>query len=246
MAMPAAGVAESTIPPPAMGAERVREFQDLRSGMFICWSFSTISGYEWPPGVEDINFFHPFINAACLVISSGGSQRAMASQLHELPLAPQRGAASDWLLDDSAFQAAIYRTENPNEITLENGLVRRTFRLAPNAATVGLDHLVTGHAVLRAVRPEAEVTIDGVTYPVGGLTGQPNHAFLVPEWLDTMHADPAAFLFTGFEIGKPRTLCLETRSPPRTRRHLATQGRASANALPHAGSAGRPVRRAGQ
>jgi alpha-L-fucosidase len=28
-------------------------------GMFICWSFSSFSGYEWTPGVEDINFFNP-------------------------------------------------------------------------------------------------------------------------------------------------------------------------------------------
>ena len=38
---------------------RTRELQGLRFGMFICWSFSTFSGYEWTPGVEDINFFHP-------------------------------------------------------------------------------------------------------------------------------------------------------------------------------------------
>jgi alpha-L-fucosidase len=40
-------------------AERVRQLQDLRFGMFICWSLSTFSGYEWTPGVEDIDFFHP-------------------------------------------------------------------------------------------------------------------------------------------------------------------------------------------
>jgi alpha-L-fucosidase len=38
---------------------RVKELQDLRFGMFICWSFSSFSGYEWTPGVDDINFFNP-------------------------------------------------------------------------------------------------------------------------------------------------------------------------------------------
>lgn len=146
----------------------------------------------------------PLIVTACLVIATSTARPAMAAKWQELPTAPQRGPAPDWLLDDSSFQAGVFRTDNTNEITLENGLVRRTFRLAPNAATVGLDHQVTGHAVIRAVRPEAEVTIDGVTYPVGGLTGQPNHAFLLPEWLDMMQADPAAFQFTGFEVGEPR------------------------------------------
>jgi len=37
--------------------ERVRELQDLKFGMFICWSFSTFSGKEWTPGVKDVSFF---------------------------------------------------------------------------------------------------------------------------------------------------------------------------------------------
>lgn len=127
-----------------------------------------------------------------------------ATDLSDLLPAPERGVPTDWLIDPSPFEAGVFRTEDPHELVLENGLVRRTFRVAPNAATVGLDQQVTGHAVLRAVRPEAEVTIDAVTHPVGGLTGQPNHAFLLPEWLEEMHADPAAFQFTGFEIGEPR------------------------------------------
>jgi alpha-L-fucosidase len=40
-------------------AKRTKELQELRFGMFICWSFSTFSGCEWTPGVEDINFFAP-------------------------------------------------------------------------------------------------------------------------------------------------------------------------------------------
>jgi hypothetical protein len=146
----------------------------------------------------------PWLITACLVIATSTARPTTAAQWQELPTAPQRGPAPDWRLDDSDFKAGVFRTGNANEIVLENGLVRRTFRLSPNAATIGIDHQVTGHAILRAVRPEAEVTIDGVTFPVGGLTGQPNHAFLLPEWLETMQADPAAFQFTGFEMGQPR------------------------------------------
>ena len=40
-------------------AQRTEELQDLQFGMFVCWSFSTFSGYEWSPGVEDISFFNP-------------------------------------------------------------------------------------------------------------------------------------------------------------------------------------------
>ena len=115
---------------------------------------------------------------------------ASATELAELPPAPARQPPPDWLLDAAPFKAGVFRSGNPHELVLENGLVRRTFRLAPNAATVGLDHQVTGHAVLRAVRPEAEVTLDGTRHPVGGLSGQPNHAFLLPAWLDGLTADP--------------------------------------------------------
>lgn len=29
------------------------------SGLFVCWSFSSFSGYEWTWGVEDLSFFNP-------------------------------------------------------------------------------------------------------------------------------------------------------------------------------------------
>jgi len=106
----------------------------------------------------------------------------------------------DWLIHNSGFQAKLSR-QGDRELSLDNGLIRRTFRIAPNAATVGLDNLMTGEAMVRAVKPEAELEIDGKKYPVGGLVGQPNLAFLRPDWLDGMHADPNAFQFVKYEIG---------------------------------------------
>ncbi len=90
--------------------------------------------------------------------------------MRSLPRLPERGAApaSAWLLDGSPFTAGVYRTSHADEVALDNGLVRRTFRLAPNGATVGLANLVTGQAVLRGVKPEATVTLDGARYDVGG------------------------------------------------------------------------------
>ena len=110
---------------------------------------------------------------------------------------------TDWLIDARPFPAHVYRGTAANELVLANGLIARTFRLAPNAATVGLDQLVTGEAMLRGVKPEAVVEIDGQRFEVGGLTGQPNYAFLRREWLDDLRADPAAFRFVGFEVGRP-------------------------------------------
>ena len=42
---------------PAVSEARVKQLQDLRWGMFVCWSFSTFSGKEWTPGVTNIDLF---------------------------------------------------------------------------------------------------------------------------------------------------------------------------------------------
>ncbi len=128
-----------------------------------------------------------------------------ADEIGKLPVLPSRPstAATDWLIDGAPYQAGVYRTENPNEIVLDNGLLRRTFRIAPNGATVGFDNLMTGQAILRGVKPEALVTINGVRHEVGGLAGQPNYAYLLPEWLESMTATPGSFRFVGFQVGSP-------------------------------------------
>ncbi|MHB1037350.1 MAG: hypothetical protein ACYC35_22485 [Pirellulales bacterium] len=143
-----------------------------------------------------------------LVMSSAVAFGETAGPLAELKNLPEwRGKtarpATDWLLDETPFKAGAFRGKGPNELVLANGLIARTFRLAPNAATVGLDNLATGEAILRGVKPEAIVEIDGQRYEVGGLKGQPNYAFLRPEWLNALGANPAAFQCVGFQIGKP-------------------------------------------
>lgn len=117
---------------------------------------------------------------------------------------PAQDNAPDWLIDNSGFSAGVYQGAHKNEIVLSNGLIRRTFRIASNAATVGFDNLVTGESILRGVKPEALVTIDDVEYEVGGLKGQPNYAYLLPEWVDDLTANPEAFQFVGLEVGQPK------------------------------------------
>jgi alpha-L-fucosidase len=40
-----------------VGTARVQQLQDLRFGLFVCWSFSTFSGKEWTPGIDNVAFF---------------------------------------------------------------------------------------------------------------------------------------------------------------------------------------------
>jgi len=76
---------------------------------------------------------------------------------------PTAAPTTDWLLDGSSFKAGVFRGRETNELVLANGLVARTFRLTPNAATVGLDNLISGEAILRGVKPEAVVELDGTS-----------------------------------------------------------------------------------
>jgi len=108
---------------------------------------------------------------------------------------------ADWLVRALDVPARVTIDAGRNEMTLENGLVRRTFRLAPNAATIALDNLATGASMVRAVRPEARIQLNGVWFDVGGLTGQPNQAYLTEAWLEGLQADTAAFRYAGYQEG---------------------------------------------
>jgi len=114
-------------------------------------------------------------------------------------LRPLSCRATDWLIDPSPFRATI--ATNDNQVVLENGLVRRVFKLTPDAATVAFDDLMTGQSILRSVRPEAQVWLDGKKFDVGGLIGQPVHNYLNPAWLPQMKAEPEAFHFSGLRTG---------------------------------------------
>ena len=65
---------------------------------------------------------------------------------------------------------------------------------------------MTGGTMLRAVKPEAVVSVNGRSWDIGGLVGQPEMAYLLPEWVDQMHASTGALRCVGFEL-------LPTRAP---------------------------------
>lgn len=127
-----------------------------------------------------------------------------ADQLARLPVLTDEVAApvtGDWLVVPIERTAGVYRSE-AGDLVMTNGLIRRTWRVAPNAATIDFTSLATGEQVIRAVRPEAIVELDGVKHPVGGLVGQPVQNYLDPKWIGQMTSDPNAFVLSGFEVGK--------------------------------------------
>jgi hypothetical protein len=121
--------------------------------------------------------------------------------LQDLPLWDGRAAEGDWLVRNIRVKAQFFRTERPGELVMANGLIARRFLLQPNAATLSFDNLKTGETLLRAVKPEAEVVLEGKAYPVGGLTGQPNLAFLTEDWIGQLKSGSDAFVLKGFAVG---------------------------------------------
>ena len=101
----------------------------------------------------------------------------------------------DWMIDGSSYRASV--VEQGDNIILSNGLVERIFK---NGTTVRLNNKVTGEGLLRSVRQEAEITLNGITIPVGGLCGQPIHNYLLEEWLSQMSPNPMALQCTGYMI----------------------------------------------
>lgn len=117
------------------------------------------------------------------------------AQAQAIPCDP----STDWLVNPAPYKAEVRENKSTGELILENGLARRVIRLAPNAATVTLENLVTGEHLIRAVAPEARVNIDGTDYPVGGLTGQSIQNYLKADWIKDLQALPGSYQFSSWE-----------------------------------------------
>ena len=108
--------------------------------------------------------------------------------------------STDWLVKPALQKAEITFSENKKEITLQNGLIKRVFNLSANLVCVDYRNLITGQQLLRAVSPEAKLIIDGVAYNIGGLHGQKEKAFLLPEWLNGFTSNDSDFQYKSYKI----------------------------------------------
>ena len=107
---------------------------------------------------------------------------------------------SDWLINSEGASAELYNDEKGN-LVFSNGLISRSYSLSPDLATIAFKNLATGESIIRSIRQEAEVTINGNSIKVGGLYGQPIHNYLLPEWLDQMKPDVGIFHYDNYSIG---------------------------------------------
>lgn len=144
-------------------------------------------------------------------------------------------ATVDWLVTPISQKAEVI-TEGKN-IILYNGLVKRVFRIEPNVACIDYKNLSNGQQLLRGVKPEARITVNDKEYSVGGLIGQKENAYLLPEWLDKMTVGPEDFLFVSHTVSdikpfinfKAKTWGINQKQP--TGKHVAFKYKAQADAV---------------
>lgn len=93
----------------------------------------------------------------------------------------------DWLIDGSPFNTSI--TEEDASVTISNGLISRTFSTKPDGASISFTNLMSGNELIRAIKPEAVITINGNPLNIGGLKGQPVNNYLDAEWISGLESD---------------------------------------------------------
>ncbi len=133
-----------------------------------------------------------------------GRPQPGVSVVQELDLQP---AAGDWLITppDQPVQLQVEPSADGQSarFVLGNGLITRSFYVSQNLACDSYRNLRNRAEFVRAVKPEMRLKLDGTWYDVGGLTGQPERAYLVEGWLKDMRSSPNAFRITGLTTGQP-------------------------------------------
>lgn len=141
------------------------------------------------------------MNKLLLCILLSGSIAGSSFAQGKLPLFDKASvtAKGDWLLGQVDAKTKVY-TNTEGHLILSNGLASRTFTLQPNVASVGLEELTKNMSYIRSVRPEAELTIDGIHFNVGGLEGQPIQNYILKDWIKNLKADPASFKYVSYQL----------------------------------------------
>lgn len=109
-------------------------------------------------------------------------------------------AQQDWLINPVNKTANIYRSADSKDIILDNGLLKRSFRVQPNLTCIDFSNQTTNEQLLRAVSPEAKITINSKDYNIGGLYGQKEKAYLKREWINELKANKEDFQYKSYRV----------------------------------------------
>jgi hypothetical protein len=148
----------------------------------------------------------------------------LTAKVAALPKMPSP-ATNDWLIQRVSNAAGVFSTHQPGELVIDNGLIRRSFLVSPNLACIEFQSLSTNESMLRSIRPECRVTIDGELFDVGGLLGQPIDNFLKPEWYAKLSNNSDSFQLINFSVApikarfawkpRPQWISSEVNWPPK-------------------------------
>ena len=149
-------------------------------------------------------FFYFFIAFQLTTLVAQERVQNFVDDLPEISGVYKSGVAEDWLVNNITVKSDLFRTSDNSEIVLSNGILSRSIKISPNAATVSLKNLQNSQEFLRGVKPEAIVKIDGADYNIGGLDGQKNYAFLTNEDKNNLKSNPNSFQLTDIHVGSPK------------------------------------------
>lgn len=174
----------------------VEDGGDGASGDHALWIDPQITYSEIVPVTVGTDF------AGDLPVMDPQVKRKLEKKIAQLPVVelPMEKTGFDWLINADKSETNIYRTADNKNIIITNSMVSRVFRIMPNLATIDIINKMTGENMLRAVGTEGSIRIDGKTWNIGGLAGQPERGFLKPEWLDKLSTMPNSFMVEDFEI----------------------------------------------
>lgn len=106
----------------------------------------------------------------------------------------------DWLLRSEGFDAKIVLSADKKELVATNGLVRRSFRLVPNLVCYDYANLSNNQQLIRTIKEEARITINGHSYKIGGAAGVKELAYFLPEWLPNLTVPDSNFRYNDYSI----------------------------------------------
>jgi len=107
---------------------------------------------------------------------------------------------NDWLVKPPSIKAQVIKSADGKELTLYNGLLKRVFRISPDVGCISYENLTIQKELLRAVKPEAILTINGKVYNLGGLYGQTENAYLLPDEVVHLRPGEDGFKCTGYAV----------------------------------------------
>jgi len=108
----------------------------------------------------------------------------------------------DWLVHRQDSKTRLLRTANGLRLT--NGLIERTFATQPDGYFCTTDLRRGDRSFFRALSPEANLTINGQRFNVGGCLGQPENHYefwYAERW--PLAKDPDAFVYRNYTLSKP-------------------------------------------